>query len=116
MLNLALPVVLTHLAIMFMGVVDLLFVGKLGASAIGAVGLGTSISGWFMMFGVGVLTGLDYLISFAWGAIKPDDCHRAWVQGILLSLGLGILLTAALLVLSAYLSALGVNPAILGKC
>ena len=58
MLELALPVILAYVGIMTMGLVDLIFVGRVSAAlAMGAVGVGTSIFAWFMIFGIGLLTG-----------------------------------------------------------
>ena len=42
-LRLAVPLVLAELGWMAMGVVDTMFVGRVGAEAIGAVGLGTMV-------------------------------------------------------------------------
>jgi MATE family multidrug resistance protein len=42
-LRLAIPLVLAELGWMAMGVVDTMFVGRVGAEAIGAVGLGTMV-------------------------------------------------------------------------
>src|SRR5687767_15118678 len=95
-LRLAVPVVLSYLGIMSMAVVDLVFVGRVSATAMGAVGLGSSIFMWVMIFGIGILTGLDFLASFAFGAGRREDGHRALVQSLWLALGLGVPLTVPL--------------------
>jgi MATE family multidrug resistance protein len=112
MLELALPVVLTNLGLMLMGVVDVIFVGHVSATAIGAVGLGTSIFYWLFIFGIGLLMGLDYLVSFAEGAQRPEDGHHALVQALIATTALSVPLTALLLILSHHLDWFGINPAV----
>ena len=63
MLRLAVPVVMAELGWMAMGVVDTLMVGPLGPEAISAVGVGASMHIAFAIFGMGVLLGLDTLVS-----------------------------------------------------
>ena len=113
MLILALPVILTYLGIMLMGIVDLVFVGRVSASAMGAVGVGTSIFTWFMIFGIGLLAGLDYLVAFAEGAQRPQDGHRAMVQSLIATTLLSIPLTLAIFFVADHLDWLGVNAAVL---
>lgn len=55
MFELALPVIISYLGIMTMGLVDLICVGRVSPIALGAVGVGTSIFSWFMIFGMGCL-------------------------------------------------------------
>jgi MATE family multidrug resistance protein len=109
-LKLALPVVITYLGIMLMGTEDLIFVGRLNAESIGAVGVGTSFFSWIMIFGLGLLAGLDYLVSFAKGASRPEDGHRALVQSLIASTALSVPLTLILLLLSTSLESFGVQP------
>lgn len=110
MLRLALPVVLTYLGLMLMGIVDVIVVGQVSANAIGAVGVGTSLFTWFMIFGIGLLAGLDYLVAFAQGADRPEDGHRAMVQSLIATTLLSIPLTAALYALSTSLDRIGIHP------
>ena len=51
-----------------MGIVDTIFVGRLGAEAIGAVSLGNAMYFAVAIFGMGLLLGLDTLVSQAFGA------------------------------------------------
>ncbi len=68
LLSLILPVVFTYLGMMAMGIVDIAFVGRIDAAAIGAVGIGTSLFAWFLVFGMGMANGMEYLVSRAHGA------------------------------------------------
>ena len=95
MLRIAIPVVLAELGWMFMGVVDTIMVGQLGPAAIGAAGIGTALHMAFAIFGMGLLLGLDPLVSQAFGAGRIQDCHRWLFHGIALAL----LLTPPLIVI-----------------
>ena len=103
MIQLALPVIATYLGFMLMGVVDIICVGRVSAEAIGAVGVGTSMFSWVMIFGVGLLAGLDYLVSFAQGAGRPEDGHRALVQSLIASTLLSVPLTGLLVIVAFHL-------------
>ena len=88
MLRLALPVVLAELGWMAMGIVDTIMVAPLGPSAIAAAGIGTSVHMAFAVFGMGLLLGLDTLVSQAYGAGDHRDCHRWLVHGVVMGAAL----------------------------
>jgi MATE family multidrug resistance protein len=110
MIKLTLPIVLGSVGILTMGLVDLLMVGRVGAVAIGAMGLANSIFAWVMVFGIGMLTGLDYLVSFHHGAGRRELAFRAFAQGIRLTLWMGVPLTLGLWIFARDLSFLHLNP------
>jgi MATE family multidrug resistance protein len=99
MLALAGPVVLAELGWVAMGIVDTLMVGRLGPEAIGAAGVGTNTFIAIAVFGMGLLLGLDTLVSQAFGANRIDECHRWLVHGVTLALLLTIPLTGIVSVL-----------------
>ena len=85
MLRIAIPVVMAELGWMAMGVVDTIMVGPLGPEAIGAAGVGNSMHIAFAIFGMGVLLGLDTLVSQAYGARNIRECHRLFFDGLSLA-------------------------------
>jgi multidrug resistance protein, MATE family len=85
MVKLAVPVVLSELGWMLMGVVDTMMVGRLGPAAIGAVALGNAVCYTPSMFGIGLLLGLDTLVAQAYGRKDHDECHRWLAQGVYLA-------------------------------
>ena len=85
MVTLAVPVVLSELGWMAMGVVDTIMVGRLGPAAIGAVALGNAICYTPSIFGVGLMLGLDTLVAQAYGRKDHDECHRWLAQGVYLA-------------------------------
>jgi MATE family multidrug resistance protein len=113
MLLLAIPVVLAELGWVTMGLVDTLMVGGLGPEAIGAVGIGTSVFMGVCIFAMGLLLGLDTLVSQSFGAGRLDECHTWLVHGVVLSVLLAIPITLILRLISSALGAWGLNAAVL---
>lgn len=107
MLRLAVPVVLAELGWMSMGIVDTIMVAPLGPAAIGAAGIGTSIHMAFSVFGMGLLLGLDTLVSQAYGAGDHRDCHRWLVHGLWLGAFVTVPVLAVCLLLAGAIPALG---------
>lgn len=113
MFELAGPVVLAELGWMAMGVVDTLMVGRLSPEAIGAVGVGSSMFMGVAVFAMGLLLGLDTLVSQAFGASRLDDCHRWLLHGVVLSLVVWVPTTLVLFGLAALLAGWGIDPSVL---
>ena len=113
MLALAGPVVLGEIGWISMGLVDTMMVGRIGAEALGAVSIGGTVFYGVAVFGMGVLLGLDTLVSQAFGAKKLSECHRALFHGFYLSLALTIPLTAILLGLFWSMDHWGIHGAVL---
>jgi len=86
MLRLATPIVLAELGWMAMGIVDTMVVGRVGADAIAAVGLGAVIFNGVGICASGVLLGLDTLVSHAFGAGDREDGRHSLVNGVWISL------------------------------
>jgi MATE family multidrug resistance protein len=113
MLVLAAPLVLAELGWMAMGIEDTMFVGRIGAEAIGAISVGTTIFYTISILGGGLTLGLDTLVSQASGAGDLVDRRRSLVNGLWLTLAL---IPVVMLVVHAMLSALatfGVRPGVL---
>src|SRR5580658_2087284 len=113
MVRLALPLVLAEIGWMAMGVEDTMFVGRVNAQSIGAVGLGTMLFYGIGIFASGLLLGLDTLVSQAFGAGDLDDCRHSLVNGVWLGL---ILILPVMLTIEAcnpLLAAVGIDPAVL---
>ena len=96
-LTLAVPVVLGELGWMTMTTVDTIMVARLGPAPIGAIGIGSSAFYSFAVFGMGLLLGLDTLVSQSCGAGDREDCHKSLTQGFYLA----VALTVPLMVLFA---------------
>jgi multidrug resistance protein, MATE family len=113
MLDLAAPLVLSELGWMAMGIEDTMFVGRVSASAIGAVSLGGVLFYTIGIFASGLLLGLDTLVSQAYGAGDLDDGRHSLVNGVWLAL---LLIPAVMGMVWAFVPALamfGINQNVL---
>ena len=113
MATLAAPVVVAEIGWVAMGLVDTLMVGPLGPEAIGAVGIGSSLFIGVVIFAMGLLLGLDTLVSQAYGAGRLDECHRWLVHGMVLSLLVALPVTLLLLALASLMGGWGLDPTVL---
>src|SRR6201995_3689166 len=86
LLALAIPVIFSELGWMSMSIVDTIMVGRLSAEAIGAVGMGNAIYYAPALFGIGILLGLDTLVSQAYGRGDFNECHRWLSQGVYIAI------------------------------
>jgi MATE family multidrug resistance protein len=112
LLALAIPVALSEIGWMTMTVVDVIMVGKLGPAAIGAVGLGNAIYYAPSIFGIGLLLGLDTLVSRSWGAKDFDDCHRSLAQAMYIALAFTPLLMLFIVFARPLFTGRGVDPVV----
>ena len=114
MVALAVPVVLSELGWMAQGVVDTIMVGKLGPAAIGAVAVGNAVYYTPSLFGIGLLLGLDTLVSHAYGRKDHDACHRWLAQGVYLACIVTPPLMIVIAAASFGLARVGVTPEVAG--
>jgi MATE family multidrug resistance protein len=115
MFRLALPLVLAELGWMAMGVEDTMFVGRINAPAMGAVGLGTMLFYGIAIFASGMLLGLDTLVSQSFGARDMDDCRHSLISGVWLALLLIPVVMGSIWLLIPLLSAWGIDPTVLAE-
>jgi multidrug resistance protein, MATE family len=114
MIRLGGPLVLAELGWMAMGVVDTMFVGRVGAEAIGAVGLGTMVFYGIAICSAGVLLGLDTLVAQAFGAGDRKACHRSLVSGVWMAVLMIPFIMGAVWALEGILPHLGVDQTVMG--
>src|SRR5579859_2284771 len=83
-LRLALPLIIAEVGWMAMGVVDTIMVGRLpdSALAIGATSVGGALFYGVAVFGLGLMSGLDTLVSQAFGAGDMPEARRAMRSGL----------------------------------
>lgn len=113
MFRLAWPVVLSEIGWMMMGIVDTIMVGRVSPEAIGGVSIGSVLHFTVAVFGMGVLLGLDTLVSQAFGGRQLNECHAWLLHAVYLCFGLLVPLTLLLLLFLPLLPAWGIHPAIL---
>ncbi|MEO7145565.1 MAG: MATE family efflux transporter, partial [Bryobacteraceae bacterium] len=96
-----------------MGIVDTMMVGRVSAAAVGAVSIGGTLFYTIALLGVGIVLGLDTLISQSYGAGDLEDCHRSLINALYLILPLVPILMAAVLAWVPLLGWFGINPEVL---
>jgi MATE family multidrug resistance protein len=112
LLRLAIPVVLSELGWMAMSIVDIIMVGGLSPAAIGAVGVSSAIFYTPSLFGIGLLLGLDTLVSHAFGRGDFDDCHRALAQGVYLAIAYTPIAMFLVSIAPHFFPAMGITEAV----
>jgi len=113
MARLAAPLVLAELGWMSMSLVDTAFVGRIGAEAIGAVGLGSMLYYGIAVCGYGLLFGIDTVVSRAFGAGDPAECRRWLRGGLCLAAALVPLVMGCVALLEPLLAWIGIDPEVL---
>jgi multidrug resistance protein, MATE family len=112
MLRIAIPLAFAELGWMFMSVVDNIMVGRLpdSAAAIGAASVGSAAFYVVAVFGIGLMSGLDTLVSHAYGANQMPEARRTLASALVLSLGAAPVMVALVLAVIPFLSLLGITP------
>lgn len=95
--RLALPLMAAQAGTQMMGLVDVAILGRLGARELAASGLGNAVFFSISIVGMGVMFGIDPMISQAVGAGDKARARRILWQGI----WLGLIVTAVLTVVLA---------------
>jgi multidrug resistance protein, MATE family len=88
--SLSWPITISMLSFSAMTAVDTAFVGRFGADAIAAVGLGGVFAFTVLCLGLGLVRGVKILVSQAVGAERPDLVPRQAAAGLLVATGVGI--------------------------
>ncbi|MCH9687243.1 MAG: MATE family efflux transporter [Deltaproteobacteria bacterium] len=112
LLRLGLPVALAQLGVMLLGVVDTMMVGHLGTAALDAAALGSLWIWGTFVFGLGLVFGMDPVISQAHGAGQPHRIARALWRGLVVATLATPLLAASWWLTTPGLSLMGQDPAL----
>ncbi|HKB79113.1 MAG TPA: MATE family efflux transporter [Thermoanaerobaculia bacterium] len=108
--SLALPLAAAEAGTQVMSVVDMAVIGRLGGRELAATGLANAVFFGVSVFGMGLMLGVDPLISQAVGASELVRARRNLWQGVWLGLITAGCLTAVLLGGPLLLQVLGVQP------
>src|SRR5256885_9297959 len=111
-IRLALPLVIAEVGWMTMGIVDTIMVGRLpnSAVAIGATGLGQSLYNSVVIFGGGLLLGMDTLVSHAYGREDHRDARRWLVNGLCIAFLLTPILMLGVSLWPTLMQLFGISP------
>jgi MATE family multidrug resistance protein len=109
--RLALPLILVYAGYNVMGLVDTVIVGRLQASALGAVGIGNGIFNALALVGLGAVLGVDPIAAQAIGAGDEAGARRALDAGLRVAWLVGIPITGLVIGAAFLLAPAGVEPA-----
>jgi MATE family multidrug resistance protein len=111
MLRIAIPLAFAELGWMSMSLVDTIMVGRLpdSAVAIGAASIGGALFYGFAIFGIGLMSGLDTLVSHAYGAGDWPEARRSLMSGLGLALCAAPVLMSLVLGSAPLLGLIGVQ-------
>ena len=112
MWSLAAPIMLMQLGMMAYGVVDTLYMGRIGPTEVGGVGLGGSTFFAMMLFGLGCLLGVDTLSSRAFGAGRPKESAAIFVHAITIAAVISVPLFWCVRFAAPFYAAVGVDRAV----
>lgn len=112
MLSLAAPIVALQLGMMLFGVVDMMFLGRLGADAISGVGVANAVYFGLFIAGLGALLGIDTMASRAWGAGQPAVAAGVFVHALALAVAVAALAFAATFLAPAFFALMSVDPGV----
>jgi MATE family multidrug resistance protein len=96
LMRLAIPLAAAQAGTQLMSAVDAAVVGRLGATELGAVGLGNAIFFTISIIGTGIVMGIDPLASQAFGAGDEHRARRYLWQGVWLSIGISAILSVVM--------------------
>lgn len=95
LLGFAIPIICGNLLQQLYNTVDGIVVGRLvNSNALAAVGTCSMLSRFFLAFSMGFSNGCGVIISQLYGAKKHEELRKAFSTGAIISLALGIALTA----------------------
>lgn len=113
LVKLAAPVVAVQLGMMMMNAVDAAMVGHRSAIDLAAVGMGSLYIWGISVVSIGVLMGLDPVVSQAFGAKDHAAMSRAAQRGMLLAFALACASAVMVMPVEPFMHAMGQSPAII---
>lgn len=112
LLRLAAPIAFTQAGYALMGLIDTAVVGRLGAAALGAIGLANGLFFAVAVVGLGCMMGLDPLFAQALGAGDRRRARELIWQGLWLSGAVTLLLALPIAAMPLVLQPSGIEPAV----
>ena len=115
LLRLALPIILVNLGNQFRGVVDTAIAGRIDTLSLGATGLGTTLFMVGSIIGIGIVLGVDPILSQTFGAGHPRQARKTMWQGVWTGLLLTLPAAGIIFLLHAFLEPFGVSAPLAKK-
>ena len=103
LLTLAAPILLQNFIASSLNMFDTLMIGRLGENEVAAVGVANQVFFLFNLIANGAAAGCSIFLSQFWGGGDRRSIHKVVGFGLLMNLCIGLLFTAAALVLGVVL-------------
>lgn len=105
MLDISTPIIIAQVGTVFMGIIDNMMVGAVGAVPLAAAGVANPVFFLVASIGIGIFSAISPLVAKHFSATEnKKECGQILFAGMKLSILVGGLITATLLLLSTYFS------------
>lgn len=112
-LKLAWPIITSHMGHMMAAVADSVMAGQLGKFPLAAIGFSNSIYGIFVLFGIGLATGITPLVAKAHSQGDEDEKQSLFKHGLILCAAAGVILMALMLCIVPFMQFMKQDPAVI---
>lgn len=109
------PLMLAQLGQGLLGVVDVIVLGHADPVLLGGVGLGNALYFGISILGMGIMHGMDPLVSQAMGAGDPGRARRLVWQGVWLAAALTLVLAVPIYLAPRALGPIGIAPEVVDQ-
>ncbi len=110
--TLAGPAIATQVGTMLMGVVDTLMVSRVSVEALSAASIGNAWTSMTLFCSMGIILGIDPIVSQAHGARDGSRAALALQRGIVLALAISLPVALLFVLTERFLLLMGQNPAL----
>lgn len=114
-LALAVPIIISQLSQMLIGITDSVMIGHVGTVALAASSFGGNVFGVFYILGIGLIAPVAIFVAHARGAGRPGEAGEYLRHGLVLALGFGVVETLILGGLAARLEWFGQPSEVLAE-
>lgn len=108
--RLAVPVIISQVGTMTMGIVDSIIVGRFSSTELAGVATGNSIFWAIVMIGLGLLHGMDPIVSEAHGSGQKQNADRCLGAALRLGFWFSLIFTPIILLVADNLWIIGATP------
>ncbi|RYZ51075.1 MAG: hypothetical protein EOP07_21950 [Proteobacteria bacterium] len=113
LLRLAIPVVISQVGAMTMGIVDSIIVGRYSSLELAGVAAGNSIFWMIVMMGFGLLHGMDPIVAGANGSGHIEDAERCLGSALKMGAVFSLIFTPIILIIANNLWITGATPEVI---
>ena len=114
-LRLALPIIISQVGYMTMGIIDTIVAGMDSPATLAGVAAGSTIFNLFIIVGIGTLLGTETLVAQAFGRKDYIDCHRILGASLWAAAMISLIGTPALYGIASVYDKFGIHPEVIDE-